>query len=92
MEFALNSKPIQLYVPQVKYGLSYKLWLLVNSPPFENAILGLISLNTITLMMKWHNQSKGFKDILKVTNIIFTTIFSLETILKIIAYGPKVIY
>ncbi|MFN9899571.1 MAG: ion transporter [bacterium] len=42
-------------------------------------------------MMKWHNQSKGVKDVLKVTNIIFTTVFSLETILKIIAYGPKVI-
>ena len=52
MEFALSSKPLQLYVPPVKEGLSYRMWQLVNSSPFENFILGLISLNTITLMMK----------------------------------------
>ena len=52
MEFALNSKPLELYVPPVKYGLSYKMWQLVNASKFENFILGLICVNTITLMMK----------------------------------------
>ena len=52
MEFALNSKPLQLYVPPVRHGLSYRMWQLVNSSPFENFILFLISINTLTLMMK----------------------------------------
>lgn len=89
MEFALNSVPLQLYVPPVRYGLSYRMWQIVNSAPFENFILSLISINTITLMMKWHNQSKAVKDVLKVVNVVFTTLFTGETVLKIIAYGPK---
>ena len=91
MEFALKAEPLELYVPPVRVGISYKCWQLVNSPPFENFILGLISVNTITLMMKWYHQSKMVKDGLKVTNYIFTTLFTGETVLKIIAYGPKVI-
>jgi hypothetical protein len=90
MEFAINSKPLELYVPPVRHGLSFRMWQLVNSSPFENFILSLISINTITLMMKWHNQSKAVKDVLKVINVIFTTLFTFETVLKIIAYGPKV--
>jgi hypothetical protein len=90
MEFALKAKPLELYVPQVRVGFSYKCWQLVNSAPFENFILGLISLNTITLMMKWYHQSQSVKDGLKITNYIFTTLFTGETVLKIIAYGPKV--
>jgi voltage-dependent calcium channel N type alpha-1B len=89
MEFALNSKPLELYVPPVKHGVSYRTWQLVNSSGFENFILMLITLNTIILMMKWHNQSHEVKHILKFVNIIFTTLFTAETVLKIIAYGPK---
>ena len=52
MEFALNAKPLQLYVPTVKSGPSYRIWQLVNSTPFENFILLLITINTLILMMK----------------------------------------
>lgn len=52
MEFALNAKPMRLYVPTVKSGLSYRCYQLCTSPPFENFILLLITINTVTLMMK----------------------------------------
>lgn len=89
MEFALNAKPLRLYVPQVKSGLSYRCYQLCTSAPFENFILLLITINTVTLMMKWHNQSDEVKGILKIVNVIFTSLFTFECLLKIIAYGPK---
>lgn len=90
MEFALNAKPMRLYVPAVKSGLSYRCYQLCSSPPFENFILLLITVNTFILMMKWHNQSQEIKGILKIVNVVFTTLFTLECGMKIIAYGPKV--
>jgi len=39
--------------------------------------------------MKWHNQSQEIKGVLKIVNVVFTTLFSLECGMKIIAYGPK---
>ena len=52
MEFALNAQPLRLYVPAVKSGISYRAYQLCNSPPFENFILLLITINTLILMMK----------------------------------------
>lgn len=49
----------------------------------------LITVNTVTLMMKWHNQSQFIKQILKHLNIIFTSLFTIECVLKLMAFGVK---
>jgi voltage-dependent calcium channel N type alpha-1B len=54
-------------------------------------ILILIVVNTVILMLKWPNQSKQIKSVLKIMNIVFTGFFSIESFLKIIAYGVKVV-
>ena len=46
IQFVINAKPMDVYVPEDDKGLSYHVWRLVTSPPFENFIMLLIMLNT----------------------------------------------
>ena len=52
IDFAIQAKPLELYVPDETTGIRYHIWRLVTSAPFENFILLLIILNTILLMLK----------------------------------------
>ena len=90
MDFAINAKPLERFMPDNKYSLRYKIWQLVVSPTFEYFILLLITLNTLILMMKWNNQSESIKSMLKYLNIVFTSLFTIESVLKLLAFGFKV--
>ena len=90
MDFAINAKPLERYMPSNKTTVKYKIWQLVVSTGFEYFILFLITVNTVILMMKWHNQSEQFKTVLKLLNIVFTSFFTFECVLKILAFGFKV--
>ena len=52
IDFAIQAKPLELYVPEEQSGIRYHIWRLVTSAPFENFILLLIVCNTILLMLK----------------------------------------
>ncbi|KAI1882504.1 hypothetical protein AGOR_G00251440 [Albula goreensis] len=88
IDFAINAKPLTRYMPQNKQSFQYKMWKFVVSPVFEYTIMTMIALNTIVLMMKFYKAPEVYESILKYLNIMFTAIFSLECILKIIAFGP----
>uniref|UniRef100_A0A4W4G6H3 Voltage-dependent N-type calcium channel subunit alpha n=1 Tax=Electrophorus electricus TaxID=8005 RepID=A0A4W4G6H3_ELEEL len=88
IDFAINAKPLTRYMPQDKHSYQYKMWKFVVSTPFEYSILTMIAVNTVVLMMKFYDAPKPYEEMLKWLNIIFTTLFSLECILKIIAFGP----
>ena len=105
IHFAIQARPLQLYVPDDTSGpryecgttwlktdmiLRYHTWRLVTSPPFENFVLLLIILNTFSLMLKYHDAPLFYVDILSYLNLLFTTLFTIEAILKIFGYGPKV--
>ena len=51
IQFAINAKPRQRFMPEDKSTISYKVWVLVESKPFEITIMVLIALNAIVLMM-----------------------------------------
>ncbi|XP_062867334.1 voltage-dependent N-type calcium channel subunit alpha-1B [Trichomycterus rosablanca] len=87
IDFAINAKPLTRYMPQDKQSYQYKMWKFVVSTPFEYSILTMIAVNTVVLMMKFSTASKPYEDMLKWLNIIFTALFTLECILKIIAFG-----
>ncbi|XP_072517638.1 voltage-dependent N-type calcium channel subunit alpha-1B isoform X2 [Salminus brasiliensis] len=87
IDFAINAKPLTRYMPQDKQSYQYKMWKFVVSTPFEYSILTMIAVNTVVLMMKFHDAPKPYEDMLKWLNIIFTALFTLECILKIIAFG-----
>jgi hypothetical protein len=48
----VQTKPLEVYVPESQTGIRFHIWRLVTSPPFENFIMLLIILNTILLMCK----------------------------------------
>ncbi|CAK9291753.1 unnamed protein product [Gordionus sp. m RMFG-2023] len=89
LDFAINAKPIERYMPINKETYQYKVWKLVVSIWFEYFIMILIALNTIILMMKHANQSFKFTLTLHYLNSAFTVLFTIECILKITAFGIK---
>lgn len=89
MDFAINAKPIERYMPSDKKSFKFKIWSLVVSTGFEYFILFFITVNTLILMMKWYNQAENIKTVLKYLNITFTSVFAFESILKILAFGFK---
>ncbi|XP_052381584.1 voltage-dependent N-type calcium channel subunit alpha-1B-like isoform X1 [Oncorhynchus keta] len=88
IDFAINAKPLTRYMPADKQSFQYKMWQFVVSPPFEYSIMTMIALNTVVLMMKFHGAPEMYEAMLKHLNIVFTALFTLECILKIIAFGP----
>jgi voltage-dependent calcium channel N type alpha-1B len=87
MDFAINASPLERFVPARRTGFKYHVWRLVNSTGFEYFILFLITVNTVILMLKWYDQPQDVKMILKYLNIAFTTLFTVESVLKILASG-----
>ncbi|XP_048869896.1 voltage-dependent P/Q-type calcium channel subunit alpha-1A-like isoform X5 [Brienomyrus brachyistius] len=87
IDFAINAKPLTRHMPQNKQSFQYRMWQFVVSPPFEYSIMAMIALNTIVLMMKYDGSSKEYDMVLKNLNIVFTSLFSMECVLKIIAFG-----
>uniref|UniRef100_H2MTV6 Voltage-dependent N-type calcium channel subunit alpha n=1 Tax=Oryzias latipes TaxID=8090 RepID=H2MTV6_ORYLA len=88
IDFAINAKPLTRYMPENVQSFQYRMWKFVVSAPFEYSIMIMIALNTVVLMMKFHGAPDFYEVMLKNLNIVFTTLFSLECILKIIAFGP----
>ncbi|XP_076838432.1 voltage-dependent P/Q-type calcium channel subunit alpha-1A isoform X3 [Brachyhypopomus gauderio] len=87
IDFAINAKPLTRHMPQNKQTFQYRMWEFVVSPPFEYTIMAMIALNTIVLMMKYYGASDTYEKMLANLNIVFTSLFSLECVLKIIAFG-----
>uniref|UniRef100_A0A3B3RLK8 Voltage-dependent P/Q-type calcium channel subunit alpha-1A n=1 Tax=Paramormyrops kingsleyae TaxID=1676925 RepID=A0A3B3RLK8_9TELE len=87
IDFAINAKPLTRHMPQNKQSFQYRMWEFVVSPPFEYTIMAMIALNTVVLMMKYNGASDAYENVLKYLNIVFTGLFSMECILKIIAFG-----
>ncbi|XP_062930030.1 probable voltage-dependent N-type calcium channel subunit alpha-1B isoform X1 [Mobula hypostoma] len=87
IDFAISAKPLTRYMPQNKQTFQYKMWRFVVSPPFEYFIMAMIALNTIVLMMKFHNAPDPYDRMLQYLNILFTSLFSMECVLKLIAFG-----
>ncbi|XP_043276713.1 voltage-dependent calcium channel type A subunit alpha-1 isoform X4 [Venturia canescens] len=89
IDFTLGARPLERYMPNKRNSVKYKIWRIVVSTPFEYFIMILIVLNTLLLMMKYHQQSEVYKKTLKYCNWCFTGMFSIECVLKIAAFGPK---
>nr|XP_014341084.1 PREDICTED: voltage-dependent R-type calcium channel subunit alpha-1E [Latimeria chalumnae] len=87
IDFAISAKPLTRYMPQNRHTYQYRVWHFVVSPSFEYTILTMIALNTVVLMMKYYSAPTAYDLVLKYLNIAFTVLFSLECILKIIAFG-----
>ncbi|OXB83043.1 UNVERIFIED_CONTAM: hypothetical protein H355_001386 [Colinus virginianus] len=87
VEYALKARPLRRYIPKNPY--QYKFWYVVNSTGFEYIMFVLIMLNTLCLAMQHYGQSKLFNDAMDIMNMVFTGVFTVEMVLKLIAFKPK---
>ncbi|XP_053462725.1 voltage-dependent L-type calcium channel subunit alpha-1S [Nycticebus coucang] len=87
VQYALKARPLRCYIPQNPY--QYKVWYLVTSSYFEYLMFALIMLNTICLGMQHYNQSEEMNHISDILNVAFTIIFTLEMILKLMAFKAR---
>ncbi|XP_076801184.1 voltage-dependent L-type calcium channel subunit alpha-1D-like isoform X4 [Clavelina lepadiformis] len=86
VEYALKAKPVRRYIP--KNPWQHKAWFIVTSSYFEYFISGLIFVNTVCLAIQHYQQSQDLTTILNYMNLVFTAVFTLEMIFKLIAFKP----
>ena len=59
----------------------------VKSKYFNQGILLAILINTLSMGIEYHNQPNELTTIVEISNIIFSTVFAIEMLLKIISDG-----
>ncbi|XP_072931859.1 voltage-dependent T-type calcium channel subunit alpha-1G-like [Epargyreus clarus] len=55
---------------------------------FQQGILLAILINTLSMGIEYHNQPEELTVIVEISNVVFSAIFAIEMILKIVAEGP----
>eukprot|EP00094_Tigriopus_californicus_P013635 TCALIF_13192-PA protein Name:"Similar to CAC Voltage-dependent calcium channel type A subunit alpha-1 (Apis mellifera)" AED:0.16 eAED:0.16 QI:0/0.61/0.47/0.84/0.77/0.89/19/0/1097 len=89
INYVIQAKPMQVYVPEEQSGCLFHIWRLVTSPPFENFIMLLIVMNTILLMLKYQGAPLQYTDLLSDFNLVFTILFTVECVMKLACFGTK---
>uniref|UniRef100_A0A4W6ES09 Voltage-dependent L-type calcium channel subunit alpha n=1 Tax=Lates calcarifer TaxID=8187 RepID=A0A4W6ES09_LATCA len=87
VEYALKARPLRRYIPKNPY--QYKFWYVVNSTGFEYIMFVLIMLNTLCLAVQHYGQSATFNYVMDILNMVFTAVFTVEMVLKLIAFKPR---
>ncbi|CAH0723262.1 unnamed protein product, partial [Brenthis ino] len=62
--------------------------IIVNHKYFQQGILLAILINTLSMGIEYHNQPEELTVIVEISNVVFSAIFAVEMILKIVAEGP----
>ncbi|XP_031138253.1 voltage-dependent T-type calcium channel subunit alpha-1H-like isoform X1 [Sander lucioperca] len=70
---------------QVWRPFMQKLKRTVNSKLFDRLIMFAVFLNIVTIAIEHHDQPKKLTDMLQISNIVFTIIFVVELVLKLLA-------
>lgn len=60
---------------------------IVESKYFMRGILASILINTLSMGIEFHGQPQELTDAIEVSNLIFSSIFALEMVMKLAAYG-----
>jgi hypothetical protein len=82
----LNTKPVIKKIVNTSFKIRIVCFKIANSRAFEGVILGCIILNTIVLTLDWYQMPKSVENIETILNYFFTVIFSVEVIIKVIAF------
>jgi hypothetical protein len=64
-----------------------KLRMFVESWVFQRAILACILINTLSMGVEHHEQPVLLTSIVEISNIVFSTIFFVEMMFKVVAFG-----
>lgn len=63
-----------------------KIWTLVNCTPFDITIMTFIILNMFQMAFTYEGQPESGLEFLRISNYVFTAVFLIECILKLLAY------
>ncbi|XP_028616717.1 voltage-dependent T-type calcium channel subunit alpha-1H isoform X1 [Grammomys surdaster] len=69
-------------------SFSGKLRRIVDSKYFNRGIMAAILVNTLSMGVEYHEQPDELTNALEISNIVFTSMFALEMLLKLLACGP----
>uniref|UniRef100_A0A8C7EU31 Calcium voltage-gated channel subunit alpha1 H n=1 Tax=Neovison vison TaxID=452646 RepID=A0A8C7EU31_NEOVI len=69
-------------------AFSGKLCRIVDSKYFNRGIMVAILTNTLSMGVEYHEQPDELTSALEISNIVFTSMFALEMLLKLLACGP----
>ncbi|XP_072798448.1 voltage-dependent T-type calcium channel subunit alpha-1H isoform X1 [Vicugna pacos] len=69
-------------------SFSGKLRRIVDSKYFNRGIMVAILTNTLSMGVEYHEQPDELTNALEISNIVFTSMFALEMLLKLLACGP----
>uniref|UniRef100_A0A8C2YHX6 Voltage-dependent T-type calcium channel subunit alpha-1G n=1 Tax=Coturnix japonica TaxID=93934 RepID=A0A8C2YHX6_COTJA len=61
---------------------------IVDSKYFNRGIMIAILINTLSMGIEYHEQPEELTNALEISNIVFTSMFALEMLLKVLVYGP----
>ncbi|CAJ0958908.1 unnamed protein product [Ranitomeya imitator] len=61
---------------------------IVDSKYFGRGIMIAILINTLSMGIEYHEQPDELTNALEISNIVFTSLFALEMVLKLLVYGP----
>uniref|UniRef100_A0A3Q1G2X1 Voltage-dependent L-type calcium channel subunit alpha n=1 Tax=Acanthochromis polyacanthus TaxID=80966 RepID=A0A3Q1G2X1_9TELE len=87
VQYALKARPLRCYIPKNPY--QYRVWYIVTSCYFEYLMFFLIMLNTLCLGMQHCKQSDHVTKLSDTLNLIFTVLFTVEMILKLMAFKAR---
>ncbi|XP_008944849.1 PREDICTED: voltage-dependent L-type calcium channel subunit alpha-1S-like, partial [Merops nubicus] len=82
VQYALKARPLRRYIPKNPY--QYHIWYVVTSSYFEYLMFFLFCLG-----MQHYNQSPEMNHVSDILNVAFTVLFTLEMILKLMAFKAK---
>nr|XP_055069567.1 voltage-dependent T-type calcium channel subunit alpha-1I-like isoform X2 [Misgurnus anguillicaudatus] len=92
---AANQQTEEKRVEEADQGRGHQLWMdirvklctIVESKYFNRGIMIAILINTISMGIEHHEQPEELTNVLEICNIVFTSMFALEMMLKLTAFG-----
>eukprot|EP00198_Chlamydomonas_reinhardtii_P012109 XP_001701446.1 voltage-gated Ca2+ channel, alpha subunit [Chlamydomonas reinhardtii] len=88
MQKVLAGVHMQHQPPPPRQKLRAAVHRVVTHSVFEGFIMAVIVVNVLFMAMVHADMSLQWQDVMSYTNLIFTVIFGLEALLKIVAFGP----
>ena len=83
----LQSKPEYHSIKPPDNYLRQKLWYVSESDGLESFVMLCIVLNIITMAMTYETATDEYNNVLNNINLFFTSVFILEAVMKLFAYG-----
>lgn len=87
-KFTLTLVMIYNFVSKICGYVQKNVKQMVEHKYFQQGILLAILINTLSMGIEYHNQPEELTAIVETSNIVFSAIFAVEMLLKIIAEGP----